>query len=247
MARARADVEGKKYKAPAAREIEDENDPKSYLYWLKEDNLLLLTGWARRGLSDGDIVQLMGITKSVYDRWYSKYEAIRAALDTGKEIVDFKVENALLKAALGYQTKEVRILTVMRHGKMVEQQKEVTEKEVHPQIGAIRMWLLNRQSDWWKNENKLSVDDLLEDSKIHIDVTRATESNMETTSESKKEAKRIAIRRSTEEEQKAYIKEKKEEKKKQKKAATEAPITVISHSEDLSSLDPDDPDYWPEE
>lgn len=245
MARARAKTSDKKYEARAAREIEDENDPMSYLYWLKEDNLLLLTGWARRGLSDNDIIQLMGVTKSTYSRWYDKYEAIRSALDIGKEIVDFKVENALLKAALGYQTKEVRILTVMRHGKLVEQQKEVTEKEVQPQIGAIRMWLLNRQPDWWKNENKLSVDDLLEDSKIHIDVTRATSGNMDTTSESKKDTKHIAVRRATKEEQKQYIDQKKAEQKQQKIDAA-PPLTVISQ-DDLSKLDPDDPDYWPED
>lgn len=245
MARARAKTSDKKYEARAAREIEDENDPMSYLYWLKEDNLLLLTGWARRGLSDNDIIQLMGVTKSMYSRWYDKYEAIRSALDIGKEIVDFKVENALLKAALGYQTKEVRILTVMRHGKLVEQQKEVTEKEVQPQIGAIRMWLLNRQPDWWKNENKLSVDDLLEDSKIHIDVTRATSGNMDTTSESKKDTKHIAVRRATKEEQKQYIDQKKAEQKQQKIDAA-PPLTVISQ-DDLSKLDPDDPDYWPED
>lgn len=243
---ARAKANGKKYETSSARELEDENDPMSYLYWLKEDNLLLLTGWARRGLSDDDIVQLMGVTKSMYNRWYSKYEAIRAALDTGKEIVDFKVENALLKAALGYQTREVRILTTIRHGKMVEQQKEVTEREVQPQIGAIRMWLLNRQSDWWKNENKLSVDELLEDSKIHIDVTRATEGNMETTSESKNEIKTIAVRRSTKEEQQEHIKQEKEKKRRQKEADT-PPRSYFSTKEDLSSLDPDDPDYWPEE
>lgn len=248
MPRPRAKSTGLDYDSPQSlrsREIEDENDPRSYLYWLKEDKLILLEGWARRGLSDKDIIQLMGVTEAVYNRWYSKYEAIRAALDTGKEIVDFKVENALLKAALGYSTKEVRLLTVMRHGKVVEQQKEVTEKEVQPQIGAIRMWLLNRQPDWWKNENKLSMDDLLEDSKIHIDVTRATEGNMDTKAENSKDVKTISVRRSTKQEQKEYIKQERIKKKKED-PATKPPETLVSR-DDLSDLDPDDPDYWPEE
>jgi hypothetical protein len=184
---------------------------------------------------------MMGVSISTYKRWFDKYPKIRKALKTNKEVVDFKVENALLKSALGYTTKESRVLIVMRHGKVVETQRETLTHEVAPQIGAIRMWLLNRQPDVWKNENKMSMDDLLEDSKVHISVTRAQEGNLATTSESVPD-KDIELRSATKQEQREYIKQKKQEAK-SKQASSTPPRTKISRKQ----VAEDDLDYWPED
>mgnify|MGYP000845317959 CR=1 FL=1 len=231
----------KKYNTTSAREIEDENDPQSYIYWMQPDNLVLLAGWARSGYSDGDIAQLMGVSISTYKRWFDKYPKIRKALKTSKEVVDFKVENALLKSALGYTTKESRVLIIMRHGKVVETQRETLAHEVAPQIGAIRMWLLNRQPDVWKNENKMSMDDLLEDSKVHISITRAKDGNLATTSESVSD-KDIELRSATKDEQKEYIKQKKQETK-AKQADSTPPRSKVSRKQ----VEEEDLDYWPED
>lgn len=79
-----------------------------YEYWLTEDGLTLLEGWARDGLTDEQIAKdKMGIAYSTFREWKKKYPALSAALKTSKEIVDREVENALLKRALGFEYEEV--------------------------------------------------------------------------------------------------------------------------------------------
>lgn len=68
--------------------------------WLEKDNLILLEGWARSGLTDEQIAHNMGIASSTYYEWKKKSPEIAEALKKSKDIVDFEVENALLKNAM---------------------------------------------------------------------------------------------------------------------------------------------------
>lgn len=143
--------------------------------WLTDDGLLLLESWARDGYTMMDISNKIGVDNDTFLRWKDRYPEIRQAISKGKELVDYQVENALLKSALGYKTKEVKVTTTMRYGKVVETIKEVTDKEIAPNVSAIQMWLYNRQKEKWKNMNaaKNVFDELEEDTSIEITVTRA--------------------------------------------------------------------------
>lgn len=68
--------------------------------WLTPEGLTLLNGWARDGLTDEQIAKNMEISASTYYVYKNKHEEISEALKKGKEVVDFEVENALLKSAL---------------------------------------------------------------------------------------------------------------------------------------------------
>lgn len=68
--------------------------------WLEKDNLILLEGWARSGLTIEQIANNMGIDDATLYRWKNKNNDICEALKRGKEVVDFEVENALLKNAM---------------------------------------------------------------------------------------------------------------------------------------------------
>lgn len=68
--------------------------------WLEKDNLILLEGWAREGLTDEQIAHNMGIACSTYYEWKKKSPEISEALKKNKDMVDFEVENALLKNAM---------------------------------------------------------------------------------------------------------------------------------------------------
>jgi len=70
-----------------------------YEYWRTTDGLILLQGWARDGLTDEQIAHNMGIRRTTLYDWKNKYPDIDDALKKGKEIVDYEVENALLKRA----------------------------------------------------------------------------------------------------------------------------------------------------
>ena len=71
-----------------------------YEYWLTEEGLLVLEGWARDGLTDEQIAHNIGISISTLNNWKNKYVEILESLKKGKEVVDYAVENALLKNAL---------------------------------------------------------------------------------------------------------------------------------------------------
>lgn len=68
--------------------------------WLEKDKLILLEGWARDGLTDEQIAKNIGISRASLYEWKKKEVDIFDALKKGKEVVDFEVENALLKSAL---------------------------------------------------------------------------------------------------------------------------------------------------
>lgn len=68
--------------------------------WLEKDKLILLEGWARDGLTYEQIAKNMGIGLTTLKEWRQKEPTISATLKKGREVVDFEVENALLKNAL---------------------------------------------------------------------------------------------------------------------------------------------------
>ena len=70
-----------------------------YKEWIQGDNLLLLQGWARDGLTDEQIAHNIGITTTTLYEWKKKYADFADVLKRTKEVVDREVENALYKAA----------------------------------------------------------------------------------------------------------------------------------------------------
>lgn len=75
-----------------------------YERWLEPDGLTLLEGWARDGLTDEQIAHNCGITATTLYDWKNRFTEISEALKRGKEVVDYQVENALLKKAIGGDT-----------------------------------------------------------------------------------------------------------------------------------------------
>lgn len=65
-----------------------------------KDKLILVEGWARDGLTEEQISHNLGIAYSTFREYKNKYSALSASLKKGKEVVDYEVENALLKSAL---------------------------------------------------------------------------------------------------------------------------------------------------
>lgn len=120
-----------------------------YEYWLTPEGLLKLEGWARDGLTDEQIAENMGISRSTLNSWKEKYSDISDTLKRGKEIVDRQVENALLKRALGYRYDEV----TMENG---VETKRVT-KEVMPDTTAQIFWLKNRKPEEWRDKKDVDL------------------------------------------------------------------------------------------
>lgn len=141
--------------------------------WLEDDNLMLIECWARDGMTESDIANRIGIGTSTLSLWKRQYEEIRNALKKGKEIVDYKVENALLKSALGYKVRKNKVIMELNGmGQMVTTRREISDEEVPPNVNAISMWLINRNSNKWKRnrDNILQLDD--KESNITVNIIR---------------------------------------------------------------------------
>lgn len=79
-----------------------------YEYWLSDEGLTLLEGWARDGLTDEQIAHNVGIKRPTLYAWKKDYPDISDALKKGKAVVDFEVESALLsKAKAGDVTAQI--------------------------------------------------------------------------------------------------------------------------------------------
>lgn len=92
-----------------------------------KDKLILVEGWARDGLTDEQIAENLGISQDTFYKYKKKYPEFSESLKKGKEIVDYRVENALLKNAL--------------------------EGNVTAQI----YWLNNRKPKNWRNKQDIDV------------------------------------------------------------------------------------------
>ena len=98
-----------------------------YKEWLEPDGLLLISAWARDGLTDEQIADNMGVSRSTLNEWKKKYPDISDTLKRGKEVVDIEVENALYRAALDGN------------------------------ITAIIFWLKNRQPQKWRDKQQVEM------------------------------------------------------------------------------------------
>jgi hypothetical protein len=129
------------------------------------EKLILVEGWARDGLTDEQIAKNLGIGKTAFYKYKKEHAEFANTLKRGKEVIDYEVENALLKRALGYEYTEVtkeRILDrdeagqplVDIHGlpcyKMVVT--KTVKKEVAPDTTAQIFWLKNRKPKDWKDK-----------------------------------------------------------------------------------------------
>lgn len=89
-----------------------------------EGTLTLIRGWCMDGATNKDIAGMLGISEATFYRWVEKSELLAEAILDTKEIADYKVENALFKAALAGN------------------------------VTAMAIWLNNRRPDKWRQHQR---------------------------------------------------------------------------------------------
>jgi transcriptional regulator with XRE-family HTH domain len=115
--------------------------------WRTKEGLTLLEGWARDGLTDEELARKIGVNRATFYDWKNRFSDISDAVKKGKEVIDFEVEQALLKRALGYSYTETR-KEIDANGK---KRVIVTEKHVEADTAAQIFWLRNRKPNKWRN------------------------------------------------------------------------------------------------
>ncbi len=65
-----------------------------------KDKLTLVEGWARDGLTNEQIAENLGVSKTTFYKMLKEHSELFELLKKSKEVVDYEVENALLQSAL---------------------------------------------------------------------------------------------------------------------------------------------------
>lgn len=133
-----------------------------------KEKLSLIECWARDGLTDEQISNNLGISTTTFYEYKIKYPEFSDTLKKGKEIIDYEVENSLLKRALGYEYKET--IKEMKYNKEKDVYELVVTKEVTKQVvpdtTAQIFWLKNRKPRQWRD--KVEVENNNEVQRVQI-------------------------------------------------------------------------------
>ncbi len=113
-----------------------------------KEKLTLIEGWAREGLTDEQIANNLDISTSTFYEYKNKYSEFSESLKKGKEIIDFEVENALLKNAL--------------------------DGNVTAQI----YWLNNRKPKQWKNKRENNKEEISKVEQILVKIREEAEKDI---------------------------------------------------------------------
>jgi len=120
--------------------------------WLTDEGLIVLEGWARSGLTNQQISKNIGIAPTTLYDWIKKFPNLSNSLKKGKEVIDYQVENALLKRALGYEYEDVKTY-IEKDDKGRERKRiEKTTRHMTPDVTAQIFWLKNRMPTIWRNK-----------------------------------------------------------------------------------------------
>jgi len=108
---------------------------------------------AKKGLTDEEMAGELGIHPSTLYAWKRQYLAFSEALQSGKESVDDRVENALLKRALGYDLKLKKEVVVAG-----DLQEATYDVHIAPEPGAALSWLKNRRQEKWREKQDIIIE-----------------------------------------------------------------------------------------
>lgn len=156
------------------------------------NKLEIIEGWARDGATDQFMIDSLGISQQTFYTWKGKHPEFAEALRKGKEVIDRKVENALLTRALGYKydevTQEPQPVIDPQTGhvmlddwgnpvKEMQPVKKVT-KEVLPDVTAQIFWLKNRKPEVWRDRKQIDANvnhngfDYMTDAEIEAEIKK---------------------------------------------------------------------------
>jgi hypothetical protein len=137
-----------------------------YEYWLTDEGLLQIGGWAKSGLTDEQIAHNMGICRDTLIQWKKKFPDISYSLKVNKEIADIQVENALFNKAVGMSVtvkKPIKLKKIEYNefGRKVSEKEyvEMADEEVFvpPDTTAQIFWLKNRKTDVWSDRKDFNL------------------------------------------------------------------------------------------
>ena len=113
---------------------------------------------ARAGLTDAEIAWLLDIGQTTLHRWKLGSETFRRKLKEAKDQANAVVERRLYDRARGMIVRERSTRRIMDGKRVVRTEKVLCERELAPDLGAIKMWLYNRRPDKWRDRPGINQD-----------------------------------------------------------------------------------------
>jgi transposase-like protein len=125
--------------------------------WLKPDKLRQIAAWSTKGMTQAEIAKTIGVADSTFKGWIGKYPEIKDAYREGAEQTDDKVEQALLRRALGYDHPVEKTMVELLPDGGRRQKVEKTTTHIPPDPTSMIFWLKNRRASEWRDRREMEL------------------------------------------------------------------------------------------
>ncbi len=114
--------------------------------------------WCIQGKTNEEMSQLLGISPDTWYTYLKEHDELNNIVTAGKSVMDHRVENALLKTALGFEYEEIKtIIEEDRNGKKRTRIEKV-KRYMPPNPTAQAFWLKNRKKEEWGDRKEIVFD-----------------------------------------------------------------------------------------
>jgi hypothetical protein len=107
----------------------------------------------RLGATDFDLACEFGVKTQTILNWRCKYPEFLESTLEGKEAFDNRAERSLAMRAVGYSYHSEKVFQY--EGQII---RAATVEHCPPDVSAIRLWLMNRRPDKWRDKSELKLD-----------------------------------------------------------------------------------------
>jgi len=107
---------------------------------------------AMRGINEDQMSELFDINRRQIGTWKKQYPLFKEALEDGYTDADAAVLSALYQSAVGYTHDEEKLF--FWDGDVT---RAPTVKHYKPDVTAIKLWITNRQRDYWKDRQHTAI------------------------------------------------------------------------------------------
>lgn len=133
---------------------------KAYDY---EDPMFLLEmeGYARDGVDNKKIAEILGLSEAQFSRNVSKYPQLAQAIQKGRRPLHVIVENSWYKRIVGCKvTTETLQYKIKEDGSEELVGRTVVTQDLPPDAGAAKNWLMQKRPEIWnKQPHKVAATD----------------------------------------------------------------------------------------
>ena len=114
--------------------------------------------WCMDGKTNEEMCVLLSISPDSWYTYMKEHNELNNIVTAGKSVIDNRVENAVLKTALGFEYEEIKTILEEDHNGKKRTRIEKTKKYMPPNPTAQAFWLKNRKKDEWGDRKEIIFD-----------------------------------------------------------------------------------------